>query len=435
MNICIATTNFPPDTGGIATYYGNLVKLLLEAGHKVILLTICHDDNNMGEDVMEIKNDLTIVTFKRSFTTYLKKYQPYFSKGDLDAPRWIASGYAMHDWLIKFHKTYGLEIIEVPDYGGLGIFLINKNLPPVVITGHGCYLQLSRYNPSNSNSHSRTLKKLELLSFEYADEIIPYSPFNADDLSRITGRNISYLNAPWLSRNVLLTDTTEAKTIVVGGLQKIKGALTAANAVRLVAKMDPNFKLTWIGGDTYTAPGLKKMSTYLEQNFAAEWNTYFYWAGNRPHEETMLSIAGSAIVVIPAEWETFNFVSLEAASLEKAIIITDKTGAVYLFKHRYDAYIIPADDPRALADAIMVLKNDHDLRKMLGKNAAETVRRNFQASVDMQKRIERYKEVCRKSRQPLPENEIGFLSSSLTLHRKLFYKLKYGLKKLLFPKK
>ena len=40
MTICIATSNYFPDTGGIATYSRRLATLMANAGHKAIVLTI-----------------------------------------------------------------------------------------------------------------------------------------------------------------------------------------------------------------------------------------------------------------------------------------------------------------------------------------------------------------------------------------------------------
>ena len=40
MRICLATTHFAPLPGGIAHYYTCLSRLLTDAGHTVILLTI-----------------------------------------------------------------------------------------------------------------------------------------------------------------------------------------------------------------------------------------------------------------------------------------------------------------------------------------------------------------------------------------------------------
>lgn len=433
MTICIATSNFPPQTGGIATFYGHLAALLTKEGHRVIVLM---PDNNTtedkGDEVIE-KNGLAIILLKKTYRNYLAEYTPYFPAGGLNAAGWIAAGLAMKDWLVQNYKAYNIDIIEASDYGGLGIFLLSKKLPPVVITGHGTFTQLCRYNEVKEDSQTELVRKLELLSLQKADVVIAHSPQNLADLEQLTKRAISFATAPWSGTEKENTTVSDDTVFVAGGLQKVKGAVAMAEAVTICAKQNENFRLYWAGGDTYTAPGATKMSEYLEKTFPVIWNKNFIWLNELSHADSMDKMARAGIVVIPSEWETFNYVALEAAVMNKAIIITSATGAAYLFRQGDNAWIVPPNDPQALAEAILHLQNDVTVRLQLGSHAAGTIKSTFTENKITEERINIYTRII-ENREPATHNakdELSFLKKYITPGRKYFFTFKAMLKRIL----
>lgn len=433
MTICIATSNFPPETGGIATFYWHLAALLTKEGHRVIVL-IPHENTyeSTGDEMIE-KNNITIILLKKTYHKYLARYTPYFPTGGLNAPGWIAAGLAMKDWLLQNSNAYNIDIIEASDYGGLGIFLLSEKLPPVVITGHGTFIQLSRYNSVKKDSQTKLIRKLELLSLQKADAVITHSPQNQADLEQITMREINFATAPLINSEKEYTNVSDEYVFVAGSLQKVKGAITVAEALNVYIKQNERVRLYWAGGDTFSAPGALRMSDYLEKRFPSIWNKNFIWLNELSHSESMNKMLHSGIVIIPSEWETFNYVALEAAAFQRPFIITQTTGAAYLFQHGYDAWIIPPNDPQQLADAILHLQKDAALRSHLGKNAANTIKKVFNENKLVEERINTYKQIIvnRKPTTGTHENELIFLKKYLTLERKYLFKLNAFLKRLL----
>ena len=115
MTICIATSNYFPDTGGIATYSRRLATLMANAGHKAIVLTIALEATINDEDGVETEeNGIVIIKFRKSFYTHYNYYRKYFKQGSMDAPYWIAMGFAMQEWLPSdsFKRTWRLFSIQ-----------------------------------------------------------------------------------------------------------------------------------------------------------------------------------------------------------------------------------------------------------------------------------------------------------------------------------
>src|SRR5690349_2187674 len=99
MTICIVTDNFPPDLGGIATYYGNLSAIMTDSGHNVIILKADYEAEDDESDELVQVGLRTIVTLKKSYKKYFNYYKEYFRPGGLNAPLWISAGLSIRDWL------------------------------------------------------------------------------------------------------------------------------------------------------------------------------------------------------------------------------------------------------------------------------------------------------------------------------------------------
>lgn len=89
------------------------------------------------------------------------------------------------------------------------------------------------------------------------------------------------------------------------------------------------------------------------------------------HGEMLDEIAVADLVVIPSHHEGFGLTALEAMALGRPVLATDAGGLPEVLGEA--GYLVPREDPNALADAIELLLNDPDLRSQLadaGKHRA-----------------------------------------------------------------
>jgi glycosyltransferase involved in cell wall biosynthesis len=435
MNICLVTDAFFPTIGGVATFYKHLCEILVHEGHKIIL--IITGETKSKENELELVGDSIIKVYPgREYNTLYKKYQPYFRPGGHDAPHWLAMGMSARNWLIANLKKYGIDIIEVSDYGGLGIFMLHEALPPYVVTANSSLLQLHSYSNFSVTDHIAILKRLERLSFNYAASIIAHSTINQTSLKDIVNKPIEFVDAPWKGIALPMEERDGGLPIVVGGLQAIKGSIFLAETLNEIQKTEHAFQIKWIGYDTYTAPSKKLMSLYLQRNFSLVWQKNFLWIDEKTNEETMAELASASFIVIPSIWETFNYVSLEAAALGKAIIITDGTGASSYFTHGVNALIVKSGNHQEMKDAILLLYNNPALATKLGTAAKAIFTKHFFPKDNVHARIEIYKSCIYKATNN-SQNEfnekMSFLKNYLTSNRRGYYAVRAFLKKILKP--
>lgn len=431
MTICIATDGFPPQVGGIATFNKHLVSLLTDADHKVIVLYMAYDSEENDQIITE--GLLTKVILRKTYQQHYKQWQGYFRPGGYDAANWIAIGMAMRQWLLSNNNQFNIDVIEASDYGGCGIFLCDGSLPPVIITGHGSLVQLSRYNYSNNDDSYRVVCKLEELSFIQADAVIAHSQVNKLDLEKLFKRHIESATIPWINKDTGDNHPADKnKLLVIGGLQPAKGVYTMAAAMELLSFKQPGIVLEWIGGDTWLAPGQQKVSTYLEKKYPFVWQHNFIWKNEQSHSTTQQYLSSASLVIIPSDFETFSYVAIEAAVYKKAIVITDKTGASGLFTHGQDAWIVPANDPAALAEAILHLLSNPGLCKQLGENACHTIQLELTKEKIVAERLFVYNTAVQSQKQKGKglHPDLSFLNNYRTSARKYYYCIRQFFKKL-----
>ncbi|HYC27948.1 MAG TPA: glycosyltransferase family 4 protein, partial [Chitinophagaceae bacterium] len=333
-------------------------------GHRVVVLTV--NPLSSDRDITEITDDIVKVTLQESYQAFVHLYKPFFRPGGHDAPNWLAMGLAIRDWLLRNTGTYAIDLIDISDYGGLGTFLVGKDLPPFVISAHGSLHQLQPFNHQFETDHTRVIKRLETSAFENAGAVIAHSYLNKESVEKTFNIRVDFARAPWQSENLPLDSSGEDQgPLVIGGLQNTKGAIVMARTIQESGDEGHPFNLKWIGYDTYTAPTTDLMSVYLANMFPDVWQKRFQWRGRMDYEGTMKELAAGSFLVIPSLWETFNYTALEAAVMGKAAIITKTSGVSYVFKHAHDALLIEPGDTQELAHAIRMLNRDPSLRRQM----------------------------------------------------------------------
>lgn len=429
MTICLVTDNFPPDVGGVGIFYRHLSRILSAAGHKVIVLCA---GSGTGEDEVEMEGGITVIRLHKNYLKHYQEYKAYFRPGGHNAPHWLAMGLCLREWLIQNARGNRIDIIEISDYGGLGFFLLHPFIPPYVVTANSALLQLQSYSNFSETDHTKVLKQFESLAFRYASRVLAHSTLNQSSLEEIIQRRVELLPAPWSGLESHYPASESAPPLVVGGLQATKGAIYMAAVVEEIVRKEPSFVMHWIGYDSYTAPTGELMSVFLSKQFPGTWNKNFIWLGEKGHEETLKALAATSLVMIPSNWETFSYVAIEAAALQKPIILTATTGAAYLFEQGKSALIVSPENKQAFATAVIQMIQNPAIGKSLSQQTG-VVLEQLHPSVAVPERLTMYRDAIDESvRQgDVFEREFHFMDTYLTPTRKFYYSARAALKKII----
>jgi len=87
--------------------------------------------------------------------------------------------------------------------------------------------------------------------------------------------------------------------------------------------------------------------------------------------------------------EGLGLVAIEAAAMAKPVIVTNNYGLAETVVDGKTGYIVTMDDTKAIAEAIIKLAADKDLRLTLGNNARKMAEERFDSRKNI-KKIEEY---------------------------------------------
>lgn len=148
-----------------------------------------------------------------------------------------------------------------------------------------------------------------------------------------------------------------------------KGVAEFVDAARLVKKKSIPARFVLVGRRDEDNP------TAIDEGQLCRWcqNDGIEWWG---HREDMPTVLGAAtLVVLPSYREGLPKVLLEASACGKALIATDVPGCREVVQHQKTGLLVPVRDPAALADAIVSLLTNQELRAAMGVSGREFVGR------------------------------------------------------------
>jgi spore coat protein SA len=196
---------------------------------------------------------------------------------------------------------------------------------------------------------------------------------NGTDTSFFTpGKSNSALLEPGLSTAI------QKKRLIVfaGRIVKEKGVDVLASAFTAVASEFPDAVLVLAGSSFYANARVTAFQRHVATITQAV-STQVVMTGYVSHSELSALYSLADIVVVPSVWEEPSGLTvLEAMSSASCIIASDVGGIPELLKDGYSGQLIAPGNPKALADRVIALLRDDQLRARLGKQArVEAVQR------------------------------------------------------------
>ena len=115
------------------------------------------------------------------------------------------------------------------------------------------------------------------------------------------------------------------------------------------------------------------------------------WWGHR--DDIVEILQNSTIACLPSYREGMPKFLLEAASVGLPIVTTDVPGCREVVINNENGYLVPARNPKALADAIKKLLKDETLRKRMGERGRALVEREFDIEKIVEQTISLYQRI------------------------------------------
>lgn len=158
--------------------------------------------------------------------------------------------------------------------------------------------------------------------------------------------------------------------VYAGRLDRSKGLDIFIRSIPLVRQLKPDIVVEFIG-DGSMRRECERLACTLHVQDACR------FLGARPLPEVYDRMAAASIVVSPSRHEAFGLVNVEAHSVGTPVVASRVGGIREIVVDGETGFLVPPEDPEALAEKINQLLTDEDLRSMFGRAARERFERIF----------------------------------------------------------
>ncbi len=384
MKIMISSDLAPPYLGGGETYTLNLGKGLVKLGHDVHWLT-SSIPNTMSEDIMEGINVHRVPILypskylfpgRQSFAlTSILKGIRLARKMDIvqintlvpGLTGWMISKYAKKPSVLYCHEFFN-EL-----WRKIGQNTIEKYLYPLTE-------KLMSKSPYDWFACPSEYSKTTLEINGVPSEKITVIPHGVDD--KVDGKVGDYKKELGLENNLIIGYIGRLSVKKTG---QSKNLVTLLKSVKIVSEKMPNVKLVMVGsGYGELVPYIKGLR--LENNVV--------YLGKIPQEDVARFFRMCDVVVCPALSDGFCFLLADASYYGVATVGTNMGSHPERIDDSVTGFL-SSETAENIADKIITLLKDENLRRKLGFNGAEKYK-SFTWEKTAKKHLEMYENVIKQ---------------------------------------
>jgi D-inositol-3-phosphate glycosyltransferase len=380
FHTCPLATLGGKDTGGMNVYVRELTRHLGQLGVHVDVFTRSQDEHvphvlhdlGYGNRVVHVPAGPEIPLSKQTLT----KYIPQFAEG-----------------ILQFTQAKGLQYdIIHSHYWMSGVAAKTLKAAwnvPVVHMYHTLGLMKNRIARSEHEVEGAYRLDGEREALFAADQIVVATPAEKSQLEFLYHADTRKLNIIPPGVDVALfypIPSDEAKEVIgmtgddrmvlfVGRIEPLKGIevlIRALARIREGGLLDccPHY-LVVIGGEP--GKGAQTMDAEIERlKFLCQAlgiGDLVVFLGKRGQRILPYYYSSAELVIVPSHYESFGMVALEAMACGTPVIASQVGGLAYLVEDGVTGFVVPDDDPDALADSMIRLMREPHLHQKLSEQA------------------------------------------------------------------
>jgi glycosyltransferase involved in cell wall biosynthesis len=376
---------FYPKTGGAETILLNQARELVKRGYKVSILTsILNDDVEKEEKIFGIK------VFRRKYVDPKKQQNEGIVRNDImkilnqekpDIFHFHNGSYPSGSndksigvkTILCVYKTireYGIPIVEHAHNAQLKDPEKTKPLRELEWDYLVCVSDFVRQEWKKLGTKAKRMK-------------VVYNGIDGGKFARTQKSQI--MDKIGKNGNIVLFSPARLFSLTTGQLNKQKNLVLVFEALELLIKEKTNeFVLVSINNEIYRGEVKRKEKEKMEimiKEKGLEGKVKLIPVVDP--DEMPQYYAGCDIVCVPALYETFGLMYLEAMAAGKVVIASNTGGPKEFIVDGENGYFVDPENATALADLLKILINDQYLRERIGRNATRDAKKySVEAMVD-----------------------------------------------------
>lgn len=367
------------DSGGQNVYVGQLAKHLAEAGYRIDVFT--RRESELLPETAEWVNGVRIIHVPAGPPTYVRKEDLLPHMGEFT------------EFMLKYcrRQREPYDLIHANFWmSGLVAAEVKRALDlPFVITFHALG-RVRRQHQGDADSFPDERFAIEDRVVAEADHIIAECPQDEEDLIRLYNADPAKISiipcgfdsaeffpiSKELARVVLGFPPEERIILQVGRLVPRKGVDTVIRGfARLLRERNLRARLVIVGGDSDTpdpavTPELGRLQTIACDEGVAERVTF---TGRRGRDALKYYYSAADVFVTTPWYEPFGITPLEAMACGTPVVGSNVGGIKFTVRDGETGYLVPPNDPEALAERIAHLYQHPKLLTLFRRQAVDRV--------------------------------------------------------------
>jgi glycosyltransferase involved in cell wall biosynthesis len=402
VRIGLLSYEYPPETGlgGIGTYTWTQAHALARAGHEVHVLA---GAATLGATRSERDGDVTVWRDGGSRAAH-RLGAPLGALGWWWSRNRLENGLRMRRLLRRVASRQALDLIEVPECGGEGLFLDRRWERRKVVRFHSPAELIMPFYATRSGDR-RLCARLERRGYRRAAAATACSEFmarevatrlafttpivtvpNGLDLAALAGSALFDLRA------AIGAAADEPVLLFAGRFEPRKGSallselvpeLLARRAVRVVV----------LGEDLFGQAAGELAERCRERQRGGR----LHLLGRRPAADVRAAMRQADVVLLPSRWENAPYTVLETMAAGRPLVASGVGGVPEMVEDGREALLAADQDVAAHLAAVERLLDDHELGRGLGAAARARVEREFTSDEMAARSLEVYQRVVERA--------------------------------------
>lgn len=397
MHICFATVDYHSNRagGGIASYVSALGGELVRRGHRVSVLARGADRPAVDQHGLRV-----IPLALGNLHWYL--YRLRAPSPAVLPIRELEWSWAIRRAVDRLHTTDPIDLVEGSENGALLLGAARRLRPPLVMRLHGDSYMFTKYSGRPVPVGIRINRRLTNRALRRASGATAPSRFQSLEFSQALrwreGRIQVLPNpiSPWLLGQALQQTRAEAgqgscTVLYAGRLEYCKGLLPLLRSAPIVAGAFPAVRYL-IAGGRHSSIDDEQLGQALDAGDArrhVQLLGHVYWS------QLIDLYAQATVFVAPAFYESFGISILEAMACGLPVVASTAGGIPEVVEDGVTGILVPPGDPQALAEAIVRLLREPELRVRMGQAGRARVLARFTAECVADQTLVFYQDVSR----------------------------------------
>lgn len=370
------------DRGGQNVYVGHLAKHLAALGYKVDVFT--RRDSEELPESLEWFEGVQIIHVPAGPPKYVPKEDllPYMEEFTNYVLKFCQQSQQKYDLI---HANFFLSAMVASE-------IKRSLLLPFVVTFHALG-RVRRFYQGEADKFPDQRFAIEERIVAEADYIIAACPQDREDLLHLYHANSEKIRIVpcgfdpsefWqvertLARMKLGLPSEELLILQLGRLVPRKGVDTVIRGLARLLEQHITARLLIVGGeseepDLYLTPEIGRLQAIAQQEGVAEWVTF---VGCRSREVLKYYYSAADVFVTTPWYEPFGITPVEAMACGTPVIGSDVGGIKYSIKEGETGYLVPPNDPDAIAERIAYLYKNPQKQAQLGEAGVQRAKQLF----------------------------------------------------------